>query len=96
MSPPTLNAGCVPGNEPNAKNIVDGKQNRELTAAQSQLQSLSACRKEIQPDNFEGSIIHFEQCAEWNQWNKLQKAKMLTIHLRGEDQKLLSNLSEAH
>ena len=100
--PPTSNVGCMSGNEPNAQSTVDGRQNNKLTAVQSQLQSSSARRKEIQPDNFDGSgatewpdyIIHFEHCAEWNQWNELQKAKMLTIHLRGEAQKLLSNLSE--
>ena len=89
--PPTSNVGCMSGNEPNAQNTVDERQNSKLTAVQSQLQSSSARRKEIQPDNFDGSgatewpdyIIHFEQCAEWNQWNEFQKAQMLTIHLRG-------------
>ncbi|MCG8111917.1 MAG: retropepsin-like domain-containing protein [Candidatus Thiodiazotropha endolucinida] len=60
-------------------------------------------RKEIQPDNFDGSdktewpdyIIHFEQCAAWNQWADAQKAQMLAIHLRGEAQRLLSSLTQA-
>ena len=29
-------------------------------------------------------IIHFEQIAEWNNWSNTQKAKMLSIKLRGE------------
>ncbi|MEW8092744.1 MAG: reverse transcriptase domain-containing protein [Candidatus Thiodiazotropha endolucinida] len=55
------------------------------------------------PDNFDGSgktewsdyIVHFEQCANWNQWSDLQKAQMLSIHLRGEAQRLLSGLTVA-
>ncbi|MBV2113416.1 MAG: hypothetical protein KUF82_20885, partial [Candidatus Thiodiazotropha sp. (ex Ctena orbiculata)] len=59
--------------------------------------------KEIQPDNFDGSgktewsdyIVHFEQCAIWNQWSDSQKAQMLSIRLRGEAQRLLSGLTLA-
>lgn len=58
-------------------------------------------KKEIQPDSFDGVgkiewadyIVHFEQCAAWNQWSESQKAQMLSIRLRGEAQKLLSGLT---
>ena len=58
----------------------------------------STSKKEIQPDNFDGGgktewsdyVVHFEQCAAWN-----QKVQMLSIHLRGEAQKLLSSLTIA-
>ena len=60
-------------------------------------------RKEIQPDNFDGGgkiewsdyVVHFKQCAAWNQWSDSQKAQMLSIHLPGEAQKLLSSLTIA-
>ncbi|MCG8047706.1 MAG: hypothetical protein N0E48_19110, partial [Candidatus Thiodiazotropha endolucinida] len=58
-------------------------------------------KKEIHPDIFDGSgktewsdyVVHFEQCANWNQWSDSQKAQMLSIHLRGEAQRLLSGLT---
>ena len=60
-------------------------------------------RRKDHSDNFDGSgttewpdyIIHFEQCDDWNQWNNLQKAQMLSIHLKGETQKLLCYLTGA-
>ena len=65
--------------------------------------STSFSKKHVYPDNFDGSgktewsdyIVHFEQCANWNQWSDLQKAQMLSIHLRGEAQRLLSGLTVA-
>ena len=65
--------------------------------------STSYSKKHVYPDNFDGSgktewsdyIVHFEQCANWNQWSDLQKAQMLSIHLRGEAQRLLSGLTVA-
>ena len=58
-------------------------------------------KKEVHPDNFDGTgktewsdyLVHFEQCAKWNQWTDAQKAQMLSIHLRGEAQRLLSGLT---
>ena len=52
-------------------------------------------------DNFDGTgktdwsdyLVHFEQCAKWNQWTDAQKAQMLNIHLRREAQRLLSGLT---
>ena len=67
-------------------------------------QSTTSCnKKEVHPDNFDGSektewsdyLVHFEQCAKWNQWSDAQKAQMLSIHLRGEAQRLLSGLTVA-
>ena len=60
-------------------------------------------KKEVHPDNFDGTgktegsdyLVHFEQCAKWNQWSDAQKAQMLSIHLRGEAQRLLSGLTVA-
>ena len=60
-------------------------------------------KTEVHPDNFDGSgktewsdyLVHFEQCAKWNQWSDAQKAQMLSIHLRGEAQRLLSGLTVA-
>ena len=47
--------------------------------------------KMLEPETFDGAssadwaeyIIHFEQIAEWNGWSNIQKAKMLSIKLRG-------------
>ncbi|MEW8547224.1 MAG: hypothetical protein AB2693_27250 [Candidatus Thiodiazotropha sp.] len=58
--------------------------------------------KILEPDSFDGSekgpeiseyLIHFEQIALWNRWGPEQKARMLTIKLKGEAQKLLSTLT---
>ena len=60
--------------------------------------------KTLEPDSFDGSekgpevseyLIHFEQIALWNRWSSDQKARMLTIKLKGEAQKLLSTLTSA-
>ena len=61
----------------------------------------STKNKMLEPETFDGTssaewaeyIIHFEQIAEWNKWSNIQKAKMLSIKLRGEAQKLLGSLS---
>ena len=61
----------------------------------------SSKNKMLEPETFDGIssaewaeyIIHFEQIAEWNNWSNTQKAKMLSIKLRGEAQKLLGSLS---
>ena len=100
---PKSDAQFKSGSELNDVGAIKPKQQTNVTAEQSQLQSPQVRRKEIHPDNFDGSgttewpdyIIHFEQCADWNQWNNLQKAQMLSIHLKGEAQKLLSNLTGA-
>ena len=56
--------------------------------------------KVLEPETFEGSpsgtdineyFIHFEQFSDWNEWTEHQRARMLTIKLRGEAQKLLSS-----
>ena len=39
--------------------------------------------------------MHFKQCAKWNEWSDAQKAQILSIHLRGEAQRLLSGLTVA-
>ena len=58
--------------------------------------------KVLEPETFDGSpsgtdineyFIHFEQISDWNEWTEHQRARMLTIKLRGEAQKLLSSLS---
>ena len=58
--------------------------------------------KILEPDSFDGSekgpeiseyLIHFEQIALWNRWGPEQKARMLSIKLKGEAQKLLSTLT---
>ena len=58
--------------------------------------------KILEPDSFDGSekgpeiseyLIHFEQIALWNNWTPDQKARMLSIKLKGEAQKLLSTLT---
>ena len=67
------------------------------------IQNRMPIKKEIYPDNFDGSnktewsdyIVHFEQVASWNQWTDAQKAQMLSIHLRGEAQGMLSDLTIA-
>ena len=79
--------------------------NTTITLAQPNQETLSqrqmATRKEIFPDNFDGSgksewsdyIVHFEQVATWNGWSDVQKAQALSIHLRGEAQRLLSDMT---
>ena len=58
--------------------------------------------KVLESETFDGSpsgtnineyFIHFEQISDWNEWTEHQRARMLTIKLRGEAQKLLSSLS---
>ena len=58
--------------------------------------------KVLELETFDGSpsgtgineyFIHFEQISDWNEWTEHQRARMLTINLRGEAQKLLSSLS---
>ena len=58
--------------------------------------------KILEPDSFDGSekgpkiseyLIYFEQIALWNRWTPDQKARMLSIKLKGEAQKLLSTLN---
>ena len=59
--------------------------------------------KMLEPETFDGTsktewsdyIIHFEQIAEWNNWSASQKARMLTIKLRGEAQKFIGGLTHA-
>ena len=71
------------GNFPNVSNVSSSK------------------NKMLEPETFDGLssaewaeyIIHIEQIAEWNNWSNTQKAKMLSIKLRGEAQKLLGSLS---
>lgn len=60
-----------------------------------------ASRKEIKPYKFDGTssewsdyVIHFGQAATWNIWDDSQKACMLSFHLRGEAQRLLSTLNQ--
>ena len=80
-----------------AKNTNNSKTNQGSVQQPQQFTK----RKEIQPDNFDGSgkiewsdyLVHFELCAAWNQWSDSQKAQMISIHLRGEAQKLLSGLT---
>ena len=75
---------------------------RPLQASAQQNQTILN-KKEVHPDNFDGTgktewsdyLVHFEQCAKWNQWSDAQKAQMLSIHLRGEAQRLLSGLTVA-
>ena len=58
--------------------------------------------KVLEPETFDGSpsgtdineyFIHFEQISDWNEWTEHQRARMLTIKLQGEAQKLLNSLS---
>ena len=57
--------------------------------------------KGVKPDDFDGCdkikwsdyIVHFEQCATWNNWADELKARMLSIRLKGEAQTLLRDLS---
>ena len=91
---------------PNSEQPYVMPTNNTMFAASSQdnaSQRRMPYKKEIHPDNFDGSnktewsdyIIHFEQVASWNEWTDAQKAKMLSIHLRGEAQKLLTDLTMA-
>ena len=55
----------------------------------------------MEPETLDGSptgtdineyFIHFEQISDWNEWTEHQRARSLTIKLRGEAQKLFSSL----
>ncbi|KAL3885399.1 hypothetical protein ACJMK2_025462 [Sinanodonta woodiana] len=55
-------------------------------------------RKEKEPDKFDGKnvewqdyIVHFEQVAYWNNWNKIERAQQLAMSLRGVAQRLLDD-----
>ena len=56
-------------------------------------------RKPKEPQTFDGTsdfqdyIIHFEQVAIWNKWNEHEKAQQLAMCLRGQAQKILSDLT---
>ena len=102
------NVGCRSDSDNKALSTIEGQQNINpnnvlTTEQQSTPMQTSTRRKEIQPDNLDGAgktewsdyIIHFEQCAAWNQWTETQKTQMLAIYLRGEAQKLLSSLTVA-
>ena len=56
-------------------------------------------RREKEPEKFDGRtvdwkdyIVHFEQCAKWNNWSIFEKAQQLSMSLRGVAQKLLGDL----
>lgn len=56
-------------------------------------------RREKEPEKFDGRnvdwkdyIVHFEQCASWNNWTNFEKAQQLAMSLRGTAQKLLGDL----
>ncbi|VDI00611.1 Hypothetical predicted protein [Mytilus galloprovincialis] len=58
-------------------------------------------RREKEPQSFDGKtidwqdyLVHFEQVAEWNEWNDLERAKQIVMSLRGPAQKILSTLSK--
>ena len=52
----------------------------------------------ITPDHFDGTKswrdyrVHFEVCAEVNNWTEVQKASFLSVSLRGRAQQVLTNL----
>ncbi|VDI48927.1 Hypothetical predicted protein [Mytilus galloprovincialis] len=55
-------------------------------------------RREREPDKFDGKsvdwqdyIVHFEQTAQWNDWDDESKAQQLCMCLRGTAQKLLGD-----
>jgi hypothetical protein len=57
-------------------------------------------RKEKNPDAFDGRttewidyLVDFEQVAAWNRWNNQEKGQQLTMCLRGNAQKILSDLT---
>ncbi|XP_071139789.1 uncharacterized protein [Mytilus edulis] len=58
-------------------------------------------RREKEPQSFDGKtidwqdyLVHFEQVAEWNEWNDLERAKQIVMSIRGPAQKILSTLSK--
>ena len=57
-------------------------------------------KKAKEPDLYDGKstdfkdyIVHFEQVANWNAWDKSEMAQQLCMSLRGNAQKLLSDLN---
>ncbi len=60
----------------------------------------SSRRREKEPSEFDGVksdwadyIIHFERVATWNNWNLSEKAIQLVMSLRGQAQRLITDLS---
>jgi len=57
-------------------------------------------RNEKHPDTLDGRttgwvdyLVHFEQVAAWNRWSNQEKVQQLTMCLRGNAQKILSDLT---
>ena len=73
---------------------------QQASTSKQTLQGSVQSVKGVKPDDYDGSdkiewsdyIIHFEQCASWNNWSDEHKAKMLSIRLKGEAQTLLRDL----
>ncbi|VDH90645.1 Hypothetical predicted protein [Mytilus galloprovincialis] len=60
-------------------------------------------RREKEPQSFDGKtidwqdyLVHFEQVAEWNEWNDLERAKQIVMSLRGPAQKILKKEKAAY
>ncbi|CAC5361832.1 unnamed protein product [Mytilus coruscus] len=74
-------------------------ENKNLSSLQS-LHSMQRQRKQKDPDTYDGKhtewpdyICHFEQVALWSRWSEDEMAAQLTICLRGNAQRALSELS---
>ncbi|VDI38301.1 Hypothetical predicted protein [Mytilus galloprovincialis] len=74
-------------------------ENRNVPSHQSR-NSMQMPRKQKDPDTYDGKhtewpdyICHFEQVALWNRWSEDEMAAQLTMCLRGNAQRALSELS---
>ena len=63
--------------------------------------STASRRKQKEPDTFDGNtvqfrdyIVHFERVGKWNNWSEEDMARQLAMALRGDAQKLLSDLTD--
>ncbi|KAH3889766.1 hypothetical protein DPMN_013829 [Dreissena polymorpha] len=75
------------------------EQRQDTWPNQTQSQIKRSMRKAKEPEKFDGQsadcgdyIVHFENVAHWNDWDNLEKAQQLIMSLKGNAQKLLSDL----
>ncbi|MES9903136.1 MAG: hypothetical protein ABW168_10735 [Sedimenticola sp.] len=87
-------------NQNQCASIYTGLHNTPQTVNELPYQTSKTIRQAKEPDKFDGKsiewkyyLVHFEQVAMWNQWSGTEKAQQLAMSLRGQAQKLLSDLN---
>ncbi|KAH3839640.1 hypothetical protein DPMN_113072 [Dreissena polymorpha] len=75
------------------------KQRQDTSPNQTQSHIKRSLRKAKEPEIVDGQsadrrdyIVHFENVAHWNDWDNLEKTQQLIMSLKGNAQKLLSDV----